>query len=89
MSNYFIYAMTLVSSGFIHLVEGQGVFAEKVHGRSINKSVPRTMQDCTSVDFPVEVVICLFGGFLNRLDRCLSEVIKVKSNSEIIGLNDH
>lgn len=60
--------MTLVSAGFIHPVQGQGVFAEEVHGRS-NKSFPRAMQDCASADFLVEVAICLFGGFYEQVGQ--------------------
>jgi len=64
--------MTLIAAGFIHPVQGQGAFAEEVHGRSINKSFPRAMWDCTSADFLVEVVICFFGGFYEQAGQvCL------------------
>lgn len=43
------------------------------------------MQDCTLTDFLLEVVIRLI---MNRLDRHLSEVIKVKSKGENVDLND-
>lgn len=45
------------------------MFAEEVHGRSINKSFPRAMQDCISTDFLVEVVICLLGGFYKQVGQ--------------------
>lgn len=69
ISNSFIYAMTLVSSGFIRSVQGRGVFAEEVHGRSRNKYFPRTMQDCPSTDFLLEVVIHLFRGFYEQIGQ--------------------